>query len=230
MSRVSRDEFVAWNEIMAKRHDPDLYHTESPLPIRLLERRRVSVLIQLLDAQPNLRILEVGCGAGNVLDRVPTGTRVGIDLSAFLLHKAGQRLKKRASLLRMNAESLAFADASFDRVYCSEVLEHVIDPTAVLREIRRVLRPNGLAVISVPNEDAINRLKRTAFRIPGVRRLVGASEYHMADHMEDEWHLHEFDRAMLEDVASGLFEMETLASVPTRVLPLRYVARLRPLA
>ncbi len=227
-NRVTRESFADWNEDMAKRHDPDLYHTQSPLPVRLLERRRVSVLLTLLDARPQHRVLEVGCGAGNVLELVKAGSRVGIDLSDYLLEKAGQRLGPGAQLHKMNAEALEFEDASFDRVYCTEVLEHVMEPRRVAAEMRRVLKPDGVAVISVPNEDLINRVKDAAFRVPGVRRVVEAAGYDMVDHMEDEWHLHEFDRAMLQATVEGMFEIEKLRGVPSRAFPLRYVARLRP--
>lgn len=223
---MTRERFVAWNEEMAKRHNPDLYHTASPLPVRLLERYRVRVLLQLLAARPTDRVLEVGCGAGNVLERVDARFRVGVDISDFLLGKARQRLGTRATLLRMNAEQLGFADGSFDRVYCTEVLEHVLEPAQVLREMRRVLAPGGVAVVSVPNEELINGIKSAAFKVPGVRRVVAMSGYEMADHMEDEWHLHEFDRNKLEECVDGAFRVDTLRGIPSRVLPVRWVARL----
>lgn len=48
------------------------------------------------------------------------------------------------------AESLPFRDAVFDAVICSEMLEHVLDPVTVLKEISRVLKPNGVLLASVP--------------------------------------------------------------------------------
>lgn len=48
------------------------------------------------------------------------------------------------------AEKLPFANGCFDAIICSEVLEHVADPLSALSEIRRVLRPNGTALITVP--------------------------------------------------------------------------------
>jgi ubiquinone/menaquinone biosynthesis C-methylase UbiE len=224
-----RSQFTAWNEEMVQRFDPDAYHTRAPLPIRAVERLRVRAIRRLLDAGDKTRVLEVGVGGGNVLERVP-GRRFGIDLSPFILHKAKARLGASAELVRGDAMTLPFADASFDRVFCSEVLEHVLEPEAVVREMRRVLAAGGFAVVSVPNEALINRVKAIVFRLPLGRRLVGggAGDYRVSEKMDDEWHLHEFDRARLERAVAGLFDIDALVGVPSRLMPLRLVARLRP--
>jgi len=226
-----RREFTAWNEEMVRRYDPDAYHTRSSLPIRAIERLRVRAIRHLLDAAPHMRVLEVGVGGGNVLERIP-GRRVGIDLSPFILHKAHARLGGRAELVRGDAMALPFADGAFDRVYCSEVLEHVLEPEAVVREMRRVLAPGGFAVVSVPNEALINRVKGIVFRLPLGRRLVGAGAgedgYRVSEKMDDEWHLHEFDRTRLERAVAGRFAIDALVGVPSRLVPLRLVARLQP--
>ena len=225
-----RRAFTAWNEEMVRRFDPDAYHTRSALPIRAIERLRVRAIRRLLDARADSRVLEVGVGGGNVLERIP-GRRVGIDLSPFILKKAQARLGAGAGLVRGDAMMLPFADGVFDRVYCSEVLEHVLEPEAVVREMRRVLAPAGWAVVSVPNEALINRVKAMLFRLPLGRRLVaggGAGGYQPSEKMDDEWHLHEFDRARLERAVAGRFAIDALVGVPSRLVPLRLVARLQP--
>jgi hypothetical protein len=82
----------------------------------------------------------------------------------------------------------------------------------------------------VPNEALINRVKGLVFRVPFGRRLVGGGEgqYQVSEKMDDEWHLHEFDRARLERAVAGRFTVEELVGVPSRLMPLRLVARLRP--
>jgi len=214
---------------MVRRFDPDAYHTRSALPIRAIERLRVRAIRRLLDARADSRVLEVGVGGGNVLERIG-GRRFGIDLSPFILGKARARLGAGAQLVRGDAMALPFADGAFDRVYCSEVLEHVLEPEAVVREMRRVLAPAGLVVVSVPNEALINRVKSVVFKLPLGRRLVGGGEggYQPSDKMNDEWHLHEFDRARLERAVAGRFDIDALVGVPSRLVPLRLVARLRP--
>ncbi len=223
-------EFVDWNEEMIRRYDPDAYHTRAPLPIRAVERLRVRAIRRLLAVPPDARVLEVGVGGGNVLERIP-GRRVGIDLSWSILGKAHARLGGAATLVRGDAMRLPFCDGAFDRVYCSEVLEHVLDPEAAVREMRRVLSPSGCAVVSVPNEALINRVKGWVFRVPLGRRLVGGAGggYQVSEKMDDEWHLHEFDRARLERALDGSFRLDTVVGVPSRLMPLRLVARLSPL-
>jgi ubiquinone/menaquinone biosynthesis C-methylase UbiE len=225
---TTRAQFNEWNEDMVRRYDPDAYHTRSPLPIRLLERLRVHQVVRLLDCRPSDRVLEVGCGGGNVLERV-AAHRVGLDLSPWILAKARARLGGAAQLVRGDAQALPFADGAFDRVFCSEVLEHLLEPEAALAEMRRVVAPGGWVVVSVPNEALINRVKRAGFRLPLVRRLLGGGDgYQMAERMDDEWHLHSFSRERVITAMGDRFSLDQLIGVPNRFLPLRWVARLLP--
>lgn len=108
------------------------------------------------------RILDLGCGEGrHVINAYLQGnvTAIGVDLSARDIHTAAERfkpfaqsdnVKKQFSLQIADAKQLPFADNSFDKVICSEVLEHIPDYHAVLREIERVLKPRGLLAVSVP--------------------------------------------------------------------------------
>ena len=98
-------------------------------------------------------ILEVGCGQGWLLKETgaahPDATLTGIDMRPEALEFA-RELVPRAEFILQDAHELPFADASFDLVICSDVLEHVENPVAVVSEIRRVSR--GFCVISVPHE------------------------------------------------------------------------------
>jgi SAM-dependent methyltransferase len=66
------------------------------------------------------------------------------------LHYVAADLEHGDVMLRIDVTALAFPDASFDVVFCSHVLEHVGDDRRALREIRRVLRPGGWALLPVP--------------------------------------------------------------------------------
>jgi len=107
-------------------------------------------------------VLDLGCGEGrHVISAYTTADvhAVGVDLSVddlvttrekFLpFAEAGNR-RKTFGLASASALELPFADDTFDKIICSEVLEHIPDYLGALREIERVLRPGGLFCASVP--------------------------------------------------------------------------------
>lgn len=229
MQKLSPKNFKSWNEEMAKRYDPDLYLTGAPLPIRLIEKMRIKAAVSLLNPQLTDYILEVGCGAGNVLEQISCAKLYGIDISKYLLSKAHRKLGSKATIMKMKAEELAFKDISFDKILCTEVLEHVLSPKDVLLEIKRALKPNGFAVVSIPNEPLINRLKRIAFAIPALHKVINKlSVYKIPTDMSEEWHLHEFDYKKLLYEVQDLFRITRVRAIPSRCFPLRYVAKLIP--
>ena len=211
-----------WNERMVQKYDPDLFHRHDNPIIRWVESCRVREVIRHVQTSKTGRVLEVGCGAGNVLEQVKGDALFGVDLSRFILKKAKERLKNRAHLLCACAEHLPYADATFDCVFCTEVIEHTIDPYVVVAEILRVLLPGGVLIVSVPNEKIIDGLKRWIARLGLYRLFFSSGDF--ASPMTNEWHLHDFDRKLLVDVMGETLNSGDIVSVPLAVLPLRYVA------
>ena len=120
-------------------------------------RRRV-IRAQLdrlgLSRRSGLVALDAGCGSGRNLDVLADyGTAFGVDLSQRAVEEARARGHARVSLGRV--EGLPFANQSFDLVTCLDVLEHVPDDRRVLRELRRVTRPGGMLVVTVPAYPAL---------------------------------------------------------------------------
>ena len=89
-------ELKAWNDAMVVKYDVDRFHDHPSPLVRFVETRRVALVFDLLDARPSHRVLEVGCGAGHLLTRLPAGRAVGVDLSELLLARAAARLRGRA--------------------------------------------------------------------------------------------------------------------------------------
>jgi len=98
-----------------------------------------------------LRILDAGCGTGAMLDlygRWPDTEVTGIDLSPEALRFSRERGHSR--LVGADLTRLPFRSGTFDVVSALDVIEHVADDQAAVREINRVLRPGGILVASVP--------------------------------------------------------------------------------
>ena len=108
--------------------------------------------VRQLDLMPGDVTLEVGIGTGlNLPLYPPTSRLIGIDLSQEMLDKAVERVQTLAmpnvTLKVMDATALGFADNEFDKALATYTISAVPDPVAVLREMRRVVKPGGVIVI-----------------------------------------------------------------------------------
>ena len=231
MARITADEFKEWNERMVKKYDPDAFHHHSNPLIRFVEHRRVKAIIKLMNIQKKDPVLEIGCGAGNVIDKAPFGKLFGVDISHSILNKAKLKLNKKVHLFQGDAQNLPCRDEVFEQLICSEVLEHLLSPSEALHEMARILEPRGMAIISVPNEVWINRIKSFLLQLGIFRWFVNrGSEYkEMPERMEDEWHLHALPLERWLSLFKQCFKVTRLKRIPFLWLPLRYVIRLEKL-
>ena len=114
------------------------YQSRNPLQ-RLLIRRFMGQLSALFDAtQPSSSVLEIGCGegfvAGQLSERHAGDSYVGVDLNADDVERLRAKFP-RIEAHQGNIYDLSFLDREFDVVVCAEVLEHLDDPAAALRQI-----------------------------------------------------------------------------------------------
>jgi SAM-dependent methyltransferase len=140
----------------------------------------------LLDVREGLSVLDVGCGAGYLLGKAAAraGLALGVDLDGDRLRSAREAILygKRpnygfVAFAVADGQHLPFADASFDRIICTETLEHVLDPRLILEEFARVLKPGGRLAVSVPHhlcEALLCRLIKGYFEFPGGHRRMYA--------------------------------------------------------
>jgi len=98
-------------------------------------------------------VLDIGCGRGALLERFrqafPGASLYGVDISQSTVDAA--RARGFDARVADISQSLPFADAFFECVVFGEVIEHLVDPDAALREISRVLTPNGTLIVTTPN-------------------------------------------------------------------------------
>ena len=102
------------------------------------------------------RAVEIGCGNGRYLERVDGC--IGMDLSRGMLDAARSRLPDRP-LVQGDAQALPFPDDAFDTVLAPMMLYHVPDRAQAAREMRRVLRPGGVAIATTNSDRAHQSLK-----------------------------------------------------------------------
>ena len=127
-----------------------------PEPWEFARRRE----LLLAEARPGERVLDLGCGAGRFVAalRDAGADPVGVELAEAALERA-RRVTPGADLRRVAPDgSLPLGHGEIDLVWCSEVLEHVPDTVGFLTEVRRVLRPGGRLLLTVPQH---SRVKRT---------------------------------------------------------------------
>ncbi|MDO4769518.1 MAG: class I SAM-dependent methyltransferase, partial [Brachymonas sp.] len=119
--------------------------------IRIEHYHRYAVVLDIVKGKA---VLDVACGEGygSFLMADVARTVVGVDISEDAVqHASSIYHKPNLEFFQGSATNLAFANASFDVVVSFETIEHLLEQEEMLSEIRRVLRPDGILVISSPN-------------------------------------------------------------------------------
>lgn len=171
-------------------NDWDKYHSDFH-EVESLPRIKIATK-WIKDLQPKL-VLDIGCGPGHLAKVIKKqGTKIeihGIDFSRVAIENAKKFLDK-CWQVNLDIEDIPVNSNSYDAVICLEVLEHVFDVDHVLREIRRVLKPSGKAMLSVPNLAYWRyRLQLSVGQVPHGEVL-------------NEQHIHVFNFTTLKDMIS----------------------------
>lgn len=130
--------------------------------LKPLQRGRTERTRTLLEVSGSLfsvvpqKVLVVGCGDGieaGVIAKALDAETIGIDIGHEFIFAHGASAPAR--LMEMDAQSLSFPDSSFDLVYSFHALEHIDRPSVALREMSRVLSPDGAYIIGTPNKSRL---------------------------------------------------------------------------
>src|SRR5437764_602685 len=127
---------------------------------------------------PNVRgkVLDVGCGSKPYRELFTVDSYIGLDTA-----RSGHDHSHSQVDVEYDGEVFPFADAEFDSVVCFQVLEHVFHPEQFLGEIRRVLRPGGKLLLTVPfvwdeHEQPYDFARYSSF---GLRHLLEAGSFEL---------------------------------------------------
>jgi 2-polyprenyl-3-methyl-5-hydroxy-6-metoxy-1,4-benzoquinol methylase len=151
----------------AKVLEPDDEPVSSPLGVRESDERFVPSVHRGTSMEPEhhvrygwaaevlegREVLDAGCGVGWGTRRLAERASrvVGVDLAPQAIVEARRHYGDRAEFVEGDLLDMPFEPQSFDAVVCFEAIEHLEDPGLALAEMRRVLRPNGLLLVSSPN-------------------------------------------------------------------------------
>jgi len=224
MADKKYDNFKEWNEEMLKKFDLEHYHDNSNFIIRFIESRRVKWILRFLEIDEKDKVIEIGCGAGDILNKVEASDVTGVDISNYIL-EVGRKRYPRIRFVGGNAEDLPeeIGRDKYDKIFCSEVLEHVERPDRVLAEMSKIAKENSVVVVSIPNEGLINKIKGVLQSL----RIFNLFFPKISRKMDDEWHLHSFDLDKLEQLVVDDYLIIKVQGIPYNFLPLRYVVRLK---
>lgn len=130
------------------------------MPEALSERRRVIYVMQMLKVAPMMKTLDLGCGVGTFAFHMAKAgvDAYGIDYSEEsikMAEKLCEKFKVKPHFISADiVKGLPYDDNYFDRIACVDFIEHITDEdkVRVVKEMKRVLKPDGLAVIYTPNK------------------------------------------------------------------------------
>ena len=169
--------------------------------------------------------LDVGCGGGLLAEECARlGLSVtGIDPSTRSVRTAREHARESGlaiNYLAAAGELLPFGDASYDAVFCCDVLEHLEKPATVIAEISRVLKPNGLFLY-----DTINRTLRSKIGVIGLFqqwRWISCASPNLHD-----WNQFIKPRELLETMAQYRLQSRTVVGMKPEANPIDLIRQMR---
>jgi 2-polyprenyl-3-methyl-5-hydroxy-6-metoxy-1,4-benzoquinol methylase len=166
VARIERSRLESLVDRKGHSDTPLVYTDRNPL-VRELFWRRLGALLSLSESGPRERVLDFGGGNGVL---TPTLSRLYQQVDVVDLRtEMVEELREKDGLRNVHPRAgdiftLALPEAGFDTIVAADVLEHIIDLPPLIREFRRLLKPEGELLVSAPSENAFYELGRKMFR------------------------------------------------------------------
>ncbi|MEM4271002.1 MAG: class I SAM-dependent methyltransferase [Candidatus Pacearchaeota archaeon] len=157
MNLSEKDLRDIWEEV-----PPDYYQrgVKKNLLQRVWHTGKLKTILDLIDKPPR-NVLDVGCASGWFLNEIfrkfPKAKYTGIDPYKEAI-AYGKKNYKKLNLVVADGHKIPFPNSTFDLIICCEVLEHVTNPEKVVKEIKRVLTPNGTALIEMDSGNILFKI------------------------------------------------------------------------
>lgn len=178
-------------------------------------RHYYAALIRRFAPTQDGKLLELGCGLGHLIGILQDDFAcVGIDLAQYSIEQT-QKNAPRATALLMSADNLsAFADEEFAVVVALHLVEHLPDPADTIRQVNRILQPNGLWLFATPNPNY--RFRR--YKDPQTD-AIGKDPTHINVQPTRQWRdwCEASGFKMLRHFGDGLWDVPYLPWIPTKL-------------
>lgn len=169
-----------------------------------IKNKRLKLIRKYINKNDN--VLEIGCGSGNLLRSINCDFIFGLDISPEMIKQA-KRVCPDGTFVVGDAENLPYKNNSFDKIIISEVLYYLPDLNKAINEAYRVLKQNGILLITSLN-------KKYNF----VRNLVNFFKIGVNDNISMSYiSLNNLKKLLEKD-----FKIEEIASIPINLMPANY--------
>ena len=149
--KMSKRKWIEWQKYDANMHIMMMQAHPEAMNINTLNLDRLKIFNNMVDSigVNNLRILDVGCGDAVISEPLMMKGHYVAAVDLPTVTTAGQKCKV-SSVIAGDAETLAFADKTFDLIIASEVMEHLWAPENFIKEANRTLKSEGYLIIETP--------------------------------------------------------------------------------
>jgi ubiquinone/menaquinone biosynthesis C-methylase UbiE len=154
---INGDELFAFYNTIPGDIDEKAFNSDM-LVQKYFQRRKTEVIKNVLAVQRQDVIIDIGCGSGVQIKEVGKNgysLAIGIDINLNAIRFARERSLPDTEFIIADAQHLPIRSSSADKIICAEIIEHLKRPEKLVNEIDRVLKRQGVVVITTPNDQSI---------------------------------------------------------------------------